>query len=132
MPAEMAGKTALCGALFGLLPIGWIVLNVIFMYHLTNDVGLFDVLQKSITGITTDRRLQLLLVAFCFGAFFEGAAGFGTPVAVTAAILMGLGFTPLAAARALAHRQHRARRVRRARHADHRARRGHRARHPCS
>ena len=98
MPAGMAGKTAVLGALFGLLPIGWIVLNVIFMYHLTNDVGLFDVLQKSITGITTDRRLQLLLVAFCFGAFFEGAAGFGTPVAVTAAILMGLGFKPLAAA----------------------------------
>ena len=98
MPLEMAGKSAFLGALFGLLPIGWIVLNVIFMYHLTNDVGLFDVLQKSITGITTDRRLQLLLVAFCFGAFFEGAAGFGTPVAVTAAILMGLGFKPLAAA----------------------------------
>ena len=94
----MAAKIALFGALFGLLPIGWIVLNVIFMYQLTNEVGLFDVLQKSITGITTDRRLQLLLVAFCFGAFFEGAAGFGTPVAVTAAILMGLGFKPLAAA----------------------------------
>ena len=98
MPAEMAGKSALYGALFGLLPIGWIVLNVIFMYQLTNEAGLFDVLQKSITGITTDRRLQLLLVAFCFGAFFEGAAGFGTPVAVTAAIMMGLGFKPLAAA----------------------------------
>ncbi len=98
MPAEMAGKSALYGALFGLLPIGWIVLNVIFMYQLTNAVGLFEVLQKSITGITTDRRLQLLLVAFCFGAFFEGAAGFGTPVAVTAAIMMGLGFKPLAAA----------------------------------
>ena len=98
MPAEMAGKSALYGALFGLLPIGWIVLNVIFMYQLTNQAGLFDVLQKSITGITTDRRLQLLLVSFCFGAFFEGAAGFGTPVAVTAAIMMGLGFKPLAAA----------------------------------
>jgi len=98
MPTAMAGKAALYGALFGLLPIGWIVLNVIFMYHLTNEVGLFDVLQKSITGITNDRRLQLLLVAFCFGAFFEGAAGFGTPVAVTAAIMMGLGFKPLAAA----------------------------------
>jgi lactate permease len=94
----MAGKSALYGALFGLLPIGWIVLNVIFMYQLTNDAGLFEVLQKSITGVTTDRRLQLLLVSFCFGAFFEGAAGFGTPVAVTAAIMMGLGFTPLAAA----------------------------------
>ncbi|MFO1324627.1 MAG: L-lactate permease [Burkholderiales bacterium] len=98
MPTEMAGKSALLGALFGLLPIGWIVLNVIFMYQLTNDTGLFDVLQKSITGITNDRRLQLLLVSFCFGAFFEGAAGFGTPVAVTAAIMMGLGFKPLAAA----------------------------------
>jgi lactate permease len=98
MPTGMAAKSALYGALFGLLPIGWIVLNVIFMYQLTNSVGLFDVLQKSITGITTDRRLQLLLVAFCFGAFFEGAAGFGTPVAVTAAIMMGLGFKPLAAA----------------------------------
>jgi lactate permease len=98
MPAPMAGKTAIYGALFGLLPIGWIVLNVIFMYNLTNEVGLFEVLQKSITGITPDRRLQLLLVAFSFGAFFEGAAGFGTPVAVTAAILMGLGFSPLWAA----------------------------------
>jgi len=98
MPVEMAGKSALLGALFGLLPIGWIVLNVIFMYQLTTDTGLFDVLQKSITGITNDRRLQLLLVSFCFGAFFEGAAGFGTPVAVTAAIMMGLGFRPLAAA----------------------------------
>ena len=98
MPGAMAGKAAFYGALFGLLPIGWIVLNVIFMYNLTNDVGLFEVLQKSITGITPDRRLQLLLVAFSFGAFFEGAAGFGTPVAVTAAILMGLGFSPLASA----------------------------------
>ena len=98
MPVAMAGKTAVLGALFGLLPIGWIVLNVIFMYNLTNNAGLFEVLQKSITGITNDRRLQLLLVAFSFGAFFEGAAGFGTPVAVTAAILMGLGFSPLASA----------------------------------
>jgi lactate permease len=98
MPVPLAGKTAMLGALFGLLPIGWIVLNVIFLYQLTHGVGLFDVLQRSITGITEDRRLQLLLVAFCFGAFFEGAAGFGTPVAVTAAILMGLGFAPLSAA----------------------------------
>src|SRR6202158_4037511 len=97
MPVEMAGKSALYGALFGLLPIGWIVLNVIFMYQLTSEVGLFDVLQRSITGITTDRRLQLLLIAFCFGAFFEGAAGFGAPVAVTGAMLIGLGFPPLEA-----------------------------------
>src|SRR6185436_18436944 len=78
------------------LPIGWIVLNVIFMYQLTNEIGLFEVLHKSIAGVTPDRRLQLLLIAFCFGAFFEGAAGFGTPVAVTAAVLIGLGFSPLA------------------------------------
>ena len=97
MPAEMAGKTALFGAAFGLLPIGWIILNIIFLYKLTEKLGLFKVLQDSISGITDDRRLQLLLIAFCFGAFFEGAAGFGTPVAVTGAILIGLGFTPLAA-----------------------------------
>src|SRR6202040_4400953 len=77
--------------------IGWIILNVIFMYQLTCDAGLFKVLQESLTGITQDRRLQLLLIAFSFGAFFEGAAGFGAPVAVTAAILIGLGFKPLQA-----------------------------------
>ena len=97
MPASMAAKTALLGAAFGLLPIGWIILNIIFLYRLTECLGLFKVLQDSISGITDDRRLQLLLIAFCFGAFFEGAAGFGTPVAVTGAILIGLGFSPLAA-----------------------------------
>jgi lactate permease len=97
MPASMAGRTAALGALYGLLPIGWIVLNIIFLYQLTSELGLFKVLQDSIAGITDDRRLQLLLIAFCFGAFFEGAAGFGTPVAVTGAILIGLGFSPLAA-----------------------------------
>jgi lactate permease len=97
MPASMAGKTAMLGAAFGLLPIGWIILNIIFLYRLTERLGLFKVLQDSISGITDDRRLQLLLIAFCFGAFFEGAAGFGTPVAVTGAILIGLGFSPLAA-----------------------------------
>jgi lactate permease len=97
MPIAMAGKTAFLGGLFGLLPIGWIVLNVMFLYQLTNQAGLFKILQESIAGISDDRRLQLLLVAFSFGAFFEGAAGFGTPVAVTGAVLMGLGFSPLAA-----------------------------------
>ena len=97
MPANIAGKTAVLGAAYGLLPIGWIILNVIFMYQLTCDAGLFKVLQESLTGITQDRRLQLLLIAFSFGAFFEGAAGFGTPVAVTAAVLIGLGFKPLEA-----------------------------------
>jgi lactate permease len=97
MPARLAGKTAVLGAGYGLLPIGWIILNVIFMYQLTCEAGLFKVLQDSLTGITQDRRLQLLLIAFSFGAFFEGAAGFGTPVAVTAAVLIGLGFKPLQA-----------------------------------
>src|SRR5688500_5235607 len=97
MPASMAVSSAIYGAAFGLFPIGWIVLNVIFLYQLTERRGLFAVLRQSITTVTQDQRLQLLLVAFCFGAFFEGAAGFGTPVAVTGAVLMGLGFTPLAA-----------------------------------
>ncbi len=97
MPASLAAKTAVLGAGYGLLPIGWIILNVIFMYQLTCDAGLFKVMQDSLTGITQDRRLQLLLIAFSFGAFFEGAAGFGTPVAVTAAVLIGLGFKPLEA-----------------------------------
>ncbi len=97
MPAQMAGASAMYGAFFGLLPIGWIVLNIIFLYQLTRDKGYFKILQDSIAGVTEDRRLQLLLIAFAFGAFFEGAAGFGTPVAVTGAILIGLGFSPLAA-----------------------------------
>src|SRR5882672_5594816 len=97
MPASMALASVFFGAAYGLFPIGWIILNVIFLYQLTNERGLFDVLRESITGLTEDRRLQLLLVAFSFGAFFEGASGFGTPVAVTGAILIGLGFTPLAA-----------------------------------
>ena len=97
MPAGMAGNAALYGGLTGLLPIGWIVLNIIFLHQLTELNGSFAILQDSIAAITEDRRLQLLLIAFAFGAFFEGAAGFGTPVAVTAAMLIGLGFSPLAA-----------------------------------
>ncbi len=97
MPAEMAGRAALFGGFTGLLPIGWIVLNIIFLQQLAEQNGSFKVLQDSLSGITEDRRIQLLLIAFCFGAFFEGAAGFGTPVAVTAGILIGLGFSPLAA-----------------------------------
>ncbi|MDN0075428.1 L-lactate permease [Crenobacter sp. SG2303] len=97
MPGAMAGKAVGLGLASGLFPIGWIVLNIIFLHRLTTLNGSFKVLQSSISGITEDRRLQLLLVAFSFGAFFEGAAGFGTPVAVTGAILIGLGFSPLAA-----------------------------------
>jgi lactate permease len=97
MPTSMALATAAYGAAYGLLPIGWIILNVIFLYQLTSDAGLFATLRHSITSVTQDARLQLLLVAFSFGAFFEGASGFGTPVAITGALLIGLGFTPLAA-----------------------------------
>ncbi len=97
MPTAMAGRAALLGAAYGMLPIGWIVLNVIFLYRLTEERGVFVALQQMITGISSDRRMQLLLIAFCFGAFFEGAAGFGTPVAVTGAMLIGLGFPALEA-----------------------------------
>ncbi|HEX5211993.1 MAG TPA: L-lactate permease [Pseudolabrys sp.] len=97
MPAGMSIRASLLGIVTGFFPIGWIVLNVIFLYRLTVEKGAFETLQNTIGGVTTDRRLQLLLIAFSFGAFFEGASGFGTPVAVTGAILIGLGFSPLAA-----------------------------------
>ncbi len=97
MPVDKALRTVGLGAAYGLFPIGWIILNVIFLYRLTVERGYFEVMKDSLTGITRDRRLQLLLIAFSFGAFFEGAAGFGTPVAVTAAILIGLGFPALQA-----------------------------------
>jgi len=97
MPAGMAIRAGILGLAVGFFPIGWIVLNVIFLYRLTVEKGVFTTLQQTIGGVTADRRLQLLLIAFSFGAFFEGASGFGTPVAVTGAILIGLGFSPLAA-----------------------------------
>jgi len=97
MPAGLALRAAVLGAVVGFFPIGWIVLNVIFLYRLTVATGAFGTLSQAIGGVTRDRRLQLLLIAFSFGAFFEGASGFGTPVAVTGAILIGLGFSPLAA-----------------------------------
>src|SRR5437588_8298640 len=97
MPAGMSLRATVLGAVTGFFPIGWIVLNVIFLYRLTVEKGAFETLQTTIGGVTRDRRLQLLLIAFSFGAFFEGASGFGTPVAVTGAILIGLGFSPLAA-----------------------------------
>jgi lactate permease len=97
MPAGMSLRATVLGIVTGFFPIGWIVLNVIFLYRLTVEKGVFETLQNTIGGVTKDRRLQLLLIAFSFGAFFEGASGFGTPVAVTGAILIGLGFSPLAA-----------------------------------
>jgi lactate permease len=97
MPVGLALRATVLGAVAGFFPIGWIVLNVIFLYRLTVATGAFATLSQAIGGVTRDRRLQLLLIAFSFGAFFEGASGFGTPVAVTGAILIGLGFSPLAA-----------------------------------
>ena len=97
MPALPAAMSAVYGMVYGFLPIGWIILNVLFLYRLTERKGLFGLLQNSLTHFSRDRRLQLLLVAFCFGAFLEGAAGFGTPVAVAASMLIGLGFPPLSA-----------------------------------
>src|SRR5882757_2744900 len=97
MPANMSIRASLLGVVAGFFPIGWIVLNVIFLYRITVETGRFELLKRAIGGVTTDRRLQLLLIAFAFGAFFEGASGFGTPVAITGAVLIGLGFSPLAA-----------------------------------
>jgi lactate permease len=97
MPADMSLRATILGAVTGFFPIGWIVLNVIFLYRLTVETGAFATVQATIGGVTPDRRLQLLLIAFSLGAFFEGTSGFGTPVAVSATILIGLGFSPLAA-----------------------------------
>ncbi|SFM87529.1 lactate permease [Bradyrhizobium sp. Rc3b] len=97
MPANMSIRASVLGIVTGFFPIGWIVLNVIFLYQVTVSMGRFELLKRAIGGVTEDRRLQLLLIAFSFGAFFEGASGFGTPVAITGAVLIGLGFSPLAA-----------------------------------
>jgi len=98
MPAVLALTAAANGAAYGLFPIGWIVLTAIFTYDISVATGKFDVLRRSIAALAEDRRIQVLLIAFSFGAFIEGAAGFGTPVAISAAMLIGLGFKPLPAA----------------------------------
>jgi lactate permease len=98
MPYTTAFAAAGNGAAFGLLPIGWIILNAIFVYDITVKTGKFEVVKETIGGLAGDRRIQVLLIAFAFGAFIEGAAGFGTPVAISAAMLIGLGFKPLQAA----------------------------------
>src|SRR3984957_8972319 len=97
MPAGMSIRASLLGIVAGGFPIGWVVLNVLFLYQLTVSPGQFELLKRAVGGVTEDRRLQLLLIAFSFGAFFEGASGFGTPVAITGSVLIGLGFSPLAA-----------------------------------
>jgi lactate permease len=98
MPLQPALAAAVHGAAFGLLPIGWIVVAAVFMFHLTVLSGQFDVVKRSVRAISPDQRMQALLIAFSFGTFVEGAAGFGTPVAISAALLIGLGFSPLYAA----------------------------------
>lgn len=98
MPVKLALASTLHGALYGLLPICWVIIGAMFLYNVTVISGQFEIIKNFMASITTDRRLQALLVAFSFGAFLEGAAGMGAPVAITAAMLVGLGFNPLYAA----------------------------------
>ena len=98
MPAQLALLSTVHGILFGLFPVCWIVITALFIYNMSVATGQFDVIKNSLASISDDRRMQALLIAFSFGAFIEGAAGFGTPVAITAAMLAGLGFNPLYAA----------------------------------
>jgi lactate permease len=98
MPVTMAIMAGVQGAVYGLTPIAWIIITTVFLYKLTVKTGQFHIIRSSIVSITEDTRLQALLIAFCFGAFLEGAAGFGTPVAICASLLVGLGFNPLYAA----------------------------------
>ncbi len=98
MPTSAAAATAVYGAIYGLFPIGWIVVSAIFLYNLSVRSGTFEIVKGSVARLSGDRRIQALLIAFSFGAFIEGAAGFGTPVAISAALLIGLGFAPQQAA----------------------------------
>jgi lactate permease len=98
MPPVLAVSAAVYGACYGLMPIGWIVLNVVFLYQISVETGQFELVRRSVVGLSADRRIQVLLIAFSFGAFLEGAAGFGAPVAICAAMLIGIGFRPLLAA----------------------------------
>jgi len=98
MPVGLALNSTLMGAAFGIFPIVWIIINTIWVYNMTVESGEFDIIRNSLACITDDRRLQALFIAFAFGSFIEGTAGFGTPVAITAAMLVGLGFNPMYAA----------------------------------
>ena len=108
MPVILAATSFGYGVAFGLLKIAWIVLAAVFLYDISVATGQFEIMKESVAGITADRRLQVLLVAFCFGAFIEGAAGFGAPVAIAGALMIGLGFRPFHAAALQPDRQHRA------------------------
>jgi lactate permease len=98
MPARLAVSSFFYGSAFGLLKIVWIVIAAVFLYDISVETGQFEIMKQSVAAITPDRRLQLLLVAFCFGAFIEGSAGFGAPVAIAGAFMIGLGFKPFQAA----------------------------------
>ena len=98
MPVKLSLLATMNGAMFGLWPIAWIVVAGLFIYNLSVETGQFEIIKNSLASVTDDRRMQALLIAFSFGAFIEGCAGFGTPVAITAAVLMGLGFNPIYAA----------------------------------
>ena len=98
MPPQLAASSFVYGMAFGFLKIVWIVIAAVYLYDLSVETGQFEIVKHSVAGITADRRLQLLLVAFCFGALIEGAAGFGTPVAIAGAFMIGLGFKPFQAA----------------------------------
>ena len=98
MPADRAFASVIYGFFYGLWPIAWIIIAAVFVYKISVKTGQFDIIRSSILSITPDQRLQMLIVGFCFGAFLEGAAGVGAPVAITAALLVGLGFNPLYAA----------------------------------
>lgn len=112
MPLGIAVSAAALGVVTGLVLIGWIILTAVFFYNLTVAAGQFEVLKSSISALSTDRRLQALLIAFCFSAFMEGVSGMGAPVAVAAAMLIGLGFPPLAGSRDLPGRKHSTRALR--------------------
>src|SRR5665811_121454 len=98
MPLKLAALSIVHGALYGLFPICWVIIGAVFLYNVAVKSGQFEIIKNFMASITSDRRLQALLVAFSFGAFLEGAAGMGAPVAITAAMLVGLGFNPLYAA----------------------------------
>ncbi|MGO8943439.1 MAG: L-lactate permease [Syntrophobacteraceae bacterium] len=106
MPVGIAVSAAALGMVTGLFPIGWIILTAVFFYNLTVEAGQFEVLKISISALSTDRRLQALLIAFCFSAFMEGVSEMGALVAVAAAMLIGLGFPPLAGSRDLPGSKH--------------------------
>src|SRR4051794_23980886 len=98
MPAALVGTAAVHGVIFGLMRIAWIVVGSIFLYNIACETGQFEVMKDSIAGLSSDKRLQLVLIAFCFGAFLEGTGGGGAPVAIAGSFLIGLGFDPFQAA----------------------------------